>query len=93
MAARSCVRSGSLLARFLPRCLRAPGPAPALFASAVVLLVGWAALRGYGRDQVPDNPTVDPLHYGTAVLTVLAVVWGAAIVWLTVAWWRTDTRG
>ena len=38
----------------------------------MAILVGWAALRGYGRDQVPDNPTVDPLSYGTAVLTVLA---------------------
>ena len=67
-----------------------PAPCPAacsapvragLFASIVVILVGWAALRGYGRDQVPDNPTVDPLNYGTAVLTVLLTVWAAVALW------------
>ena len=78
---------GLLLARFLPDRVRVPVRA-GLFASAIVILVGWAALRGYGRDQVPDNPTVDPLSYGTAVLTVLAVIWVAVLAWAGSAWWR-----
>jgi hypothetical protein len=77
---------GLLLTRFLPDRLRAPVRA-GLFASVMVVLVGWAALRGYGHDQVPDNPTVDPLDYGTAVLTVLAVVWVAVMAWVGGAWW------
>ena len=71
--------------------MRAPVRA-GLFASAVVILVGWAALRGYGRDHVPDNPTVDPLDYGSAVLTVLAVIWGAVAVWAAMAWFRSRAR-
>jgi hypothetical protein len=71
---------GLLLARWLPRWARAPVRA-GLFASAATLVVGWAALRGYGRDAVPDNPTVDPLDYRTAVLTVFAVVWTLAAAW------------
>jgi hypothetical protein len=77
---------GLLLTRLLPDRVRAPVRA-GLFASAIVTLVGWAALRGYGHDQVPDNPTVDPLNYATAVLTVLAVVWVAVIAWAGSAWW------
>ncbi len=77
---------GLLLTRFLPDRIRVPVRA-GLFATAIVILVGWAALRGYGRAQVPDNPTVDPLHYGTAVLTVLAVVWVAVTIWAGAAWW------
>jgi hypothetical protein len=61
-----------------------------LFASAVLLLVAWPALRGYGRDHVPDNPSVAPLHYGTAVATVLAVVWVAVAVWILAAATRAD---
>lgn len=40
------------------------------------------ALRGYGRDRVPDNLSVQPLDYTAAVLTVLAVVWAVVAVWL-----------
>src|SRR5262245_39182965 len=46
------------LARLLPDSVRRPVRA-GLFASFVVLVVGWAPLRGYGRARVPDNPTVD----------------------------------
>ncbi|HEY3724120.1 MAG TPA: hypothetical protein VGN59_12275 [Acidimicrobiia bacterium] len=89
---------GVLLARLLPRRVRGPVRA-GLFASAIVILVGWAALRGYGHDQVPDNPTVDPLNYGTAVLTVLAVVWAGVVIWAIAASWlgrraeRPEGRG
>jgi hypothetical protein len=78
---------GLVLTRLLPARMRAPIRA-GLFASAVVILVGWAAWRGYGRDSVPDNPTVDPLDYGSAVLTVLAMVWGAVAVWVAIVWRR-----
>jgi hypothetical protein len=77
---------GLVLTQFLPDRVRVPVRA-GLFASAIVILVGWAALRGYGHDQVPDNPTVDPLNYGTAVLTVLAFVWTAVLTWAGAAWW------
>jgi hypothetical protein len=79
---------GLLLTRWLPRWARSPIRA-GLFASAVTVLVGWAALRGYGRAAVPDNPTVDPLDYASAVLTVIALVWGAVAVWVAVAWYRS----
>ncbi len=55
-----------------------------LVATGVVLVVGWAPLRGYGRATVPDNPSVQPLDYSTAVLTVLAAVWIVVAVWITV---------
>ena len=79
---------GLVLTRSLPRHLRAPIRA-GLFASGLAILVGWAALRGYGRDQVPDNPTVDPLNYGTAVLTVLAIIWAGVALWCGIAWYRS----
>lgn len=82
---------GLVLTKWLPRRFRAPVRA-ALFASVLVIGVGWAALRGYGRDSVPDNSTVDPLNYGTAVLTVLGVVWGLAALWSVAVWWR-DRQG
>ena len=47
---------GALVARLLPRPWRGPIRA-GLVASAIVLAVGWAPLRGYGRTAVPDNPT------------------------------------
>jgi hypothetical protein len=75
---------GFLLARFLPATLRRPVRA-GLFATFVILVVGWAPLRGYGRARVPDNPTVDPLNYATAIPTALAVVWLAVAVWVGVA--------
>lgn len=74
---------GAAIARLLPRWCRAPVQA-ALLTSGVVLIVAFPALRGFGRNQVPDNETVQPLHYTTATLTVLAAVWIAAGVWLLV---------
>jgi hypothetical protein len=79
---------GWVVVRRFPGWARRPVRA-GLFASAVVLLVAWPALRGYGRARVPDNPTVQPLHYGTAVVTVLVVVWLLAGLWLVGSvWWR-----
>jgi hypothetical protein len=80
---------GAAVARALPRWCRAPVQA-ALLTSGVLLIVVFPALRGFGRDQVPDNPSVQPLDYTTGTLTALAVVWSAAAVWLGV---RLATSG
>jgi hypothetical protein len=74
---------GAAVARALPRWCRAPLQA-ALLTSGVLLIIVFPALRGFGRDQVPDNPSVQPLDYTTATLTALAVVWATAGVWLVV---------
>jgi hypothetical protein len=71
---------GLLLARVVPRPWRAPVRAGAI-ASATVLLVAYPLLRGYGHEHVPDNPSVLPLNYTTALATVLAIVWVGALVW------------
>jgi hypothetical protein len=73
--------AGAILTRFLPQVWRAPVRV-ALLTTAVVLIVAYPALRGYGRDHVPDNPSVDPLNYATATATALAAVWAAAAGWL-----------
>jgi hypothetical protein len=57
-----------------------------ILGSALIVAVGFPALRGYG--DRPDNPTVHPLDYGSAVLTALAILWGVVAVWATVAWVR-----
>jgi hypothetical protein len=82
---------GAAAARLLPRWCRAPVQA-ALLTSGVLLIVVFPALRGFGRDHVPDNPSVQPLDYTTATLTALAVVWAAAGVWLVVRL-ATSDRG
>jgi hypothetical protein len=74
---------GVAVARFLPHWCRAPVQA-ALITTGVLLIVVFPALRGYGRDTVPDNPSVQPLDYTTSTLTALAVVWAAAAVWAVV---------
>lgn len=62
----------------LPGRFRAPVLA-GLGASAVVLLVAWPLLGGYGRRA--DNPTILPRDYGSAVMIVLAIVWSLAAMW------------
>jgi hypothetical protein len=58
-----------------------------LVATGVVLLIGYVPWRGYGRGNVPDNPSVQPLDYTSAILTVLAFVWvGVALAASTSAW-------
>jgi len=71
---------GALALRVTPRPIRAPVRF-GLVATGVVALVGWAPWRGYGAAIVPDNRTVQPLDYTSAILTVLAVVWGIVLVW------------
>ncbi|MDZ7732150.1 MAG: hypothetical protein U5R31_02760 [Acidimicrobiia bacterium] len=76
---------GVAVARVVPPPWRAPLQA-GLFTSAVVLFVAYAPLRGTAEPV--GNPTIQPLDYGTATLTVLGVVWAGALVWAVVAWWR-----
>ena len=52
-----------------------------IMTTALVVAVGFPALAGYGRDRVPGNETVLPLRYGTAVGTVVGVIWALAAVW------------
>lgn len=62
--------------------VRRPWRAPllaGLATSAMVVAVAYPALRGFGREA--NNPSLLPLDYGTAVLTVLAVVWGGVLAW------------
>ena len=84
-----------LVGALLVRAVRMPWRVPVqggLVASAIVLAVAWAPLRGYGRTAVPDNPTVLPLDYSTAVLTVLAAVWAAVATWLALTAWARRRR-
>lgn len=83
---------GWLAGRLVPGPARVPLQA-ALLATGVVLLVAWAPLRGYGRAVVPDNPSVQPLDYTSAVATVLALVWGIASVWVGLRIRRARSHG
>jgi len=77
------VASAWIVVRVVPRAWRVPVQA-GLAASGVVALVGWAAWRGYGHATVPDNATVQPLDYTTAILTVWAIVWGLVAIWIAI---------
>jgi hypothetical protein len=78
---------GMVVIRRAPAITRPPLRA-ALFGSAVVVAVAWPALRGYGRMRTPDNASVQPLNYATAVGTVVGVVWVISALWLGVIWFR-----
>jgi hypothetical protein len=69
---------GLAIARVAPPAWRWPLLGGAI-GTAIVVAVSYPALRGFGRDTAPGNSTVLPLNYGTAVLTVLAIVWAIAI--------------
>jgi hypothetical protein len=69
------------IGKVLPARHRAPTCAGVL-GTALVIAIGWPGLRGYGNR--PDNPTIHPLDYTTAVLTATAVVWAAVGLWLLV---------
>jgi hypothetical protein len=87
------VAVGLVVARVVGPRFRAPVRA-GLIASACVVAVVYPALRGFGRK--PNNPTVLPLDYTSAVLVALAVVWGLVVVWIAVlqgqAWRRRRRR-
>ncbi len=72
---------GWLLVRLVRKPWRAPIRA-GLIASACAVAVAWAPLHGYGR--IPDNPSLSPLDYATAVLTAIGIVWAVCTVWIAV---------
>ena len=74
---------GVFLARLLPRPWRYPVQA-GVMASAIVLAVGWAPLRGYGHATAIGNPTVQPLDYSTAIAAVVSVVWSLVLCWFAI---------
>lgn len=78
---------GLLLARLVPRRWRAPIRCAAI-ASGCVLVVAYPLLRAFGRHHVPDNRSVLPLDYPAAVATLLAIIWGIAMISTGVIWWR-----
>ncbi|MCZ7524953.1 MAG: hypothetical protein M5U14_00300 [Acidimicrobiia bacterium] len=78
LLAPAVVLLGVLLGRLVPAPWRPPVQA-GLVGTGLVLLVAWAPLRGTAEKT--GNPTIQPLDYGTATLTVLAVVWSLAAVW------------
>ena len=53
----------------------------ALLTSAVLVLVGWPFVRGYGRN--PGVPSLLPRDYGAGMLAALAVTWAIAVLWIT----------
>ena len=59
-------------------------------ATVLVLALGAPALLGYG--DRPDNATVHPLDYSTAVLTSLVAVWGLTALAQGVTVWRNHRR-
>ncbi|MBK5287235.1 MAG: hypothetical protein JJE46_02090 [Acidimicrobiia bacterium] len=85
------VAVGWTIGRLVPRGWRTP-ITTGLVATGVVLVVAWPALRGYGRAVVPDNPSVQPLAYGTAVAWVLGAVWIGVAIWLVIRWWGARSR-
>ena len=64
--------AGFLISRLIPKHFRA-SITWGLATSVVVMLLGIVQIRDYGKK--PDNATIDPLNYTTAVSTVLVVVW------------------
>jgi hypothetical protein len=55
----------------------------ALATSAVVALVAWPFVRGYGRRA--SNPSLLPRDYASGTLLAVAAVWAVAIAWAVVA--------
>ena len=62
--------------------VRSPLRVAVLGSQRLVVAIGWPGLRGYGNKS--DNVTIHPLDYGSAVLTVLVLLWGAALAWSAV---------
>jgi hypothetical protein len=68
----------------LARAVREPWRTPVrsgLVVSGIAALIAWPAWRGYGRDHVPDNPSVLPLDYTSSIFTVLVAIWAIALLW------------
>ena len=67
---------GFVVSRAVPVAARAAVQA-ALIATAMVLLVGLLPLMGTAGTK---NPTIQPIRYGPAIATVIAVIWVAAAI-------------
>ncbi len=74
---------GVLVLRRVPTSARAQTRA-ALFTTAIVVAIAWPGIRAYGRMRAPDNASVQPLNYATAVATVVVIVWFICGVWFVV---------
>jgi hypothetical protein len=72
------VLAGYLVRRIVPRLALAPVQF-GLMASGIVLLIAWRPLQGSA--EYKHNATIQPLAYGPATLTVLAIVWTIAVAW------------
>ncbi len=79
------VTIGWLVTRTVPGSMRAPVQA-GLIASGCVLLVALPPLRETANAS--RNPTIQPLEYSTATLTVLAVVWTVVGAWTVIRFVR-----
>lgn len=78
---------GRGLRRVRPRLLRAPLQT-ALAATALVTLLAFPLVRGYGARA--SAPSRLPLNYTVGYLVLLGVVWTGCAAW---AWWRTRRGG
>ncbi len=74
------------IGRWTPAPVHTPLRA-AVLGTGLVVAIGWPGLRGYGNKA--DNATIHPLDYGSAVLTLLVLMWAAALVWSV---WRLVRR-
>ncbi|WP_157987913.1 hypothetical protein [Jiangella endophytica] len=83
------VVAAALATRWLPAAARLPVRL-ALASSALLTLVFWPVVRGWGRS--PSVPSALPLNYGRNLAVVLAVVWLAAGVAFVVRARRGRTR-
>jgi hypothetical protein len=73
----------SLATRWVPATLRPP-LRWAVATSAILTLVAWPFVRGYGRN--PGNPSLLPRSYAAGLLAYLAVIWALAAGWAVLAW-------
>lgn len=78
-----------VVARRAPRVAVGPVQA-ALLVSAIVVLVAWPFVRGYG--VTPGEPSFLSRDYGRSVLVVLAVVWASATVAIALRMLRSRRR-
>lgn len=62
----------------LPAPLRWPLRA-SLVGTALTVAIAWIPLRGYGR--ITDNPSLAPLDYGVAIVSVVTGVWCVCALW------------
>lgn len=77
--------AGALLARV------ARGRAPraviwALATSAVLILISWPFVRGYGRNR--NNPSLLPRSYSWGLVAYLVVTWALAGLAMAIGHWR-----